>query len=310
MTRVVKSSAFQACWREQQQPQQQQHCHNTVPAMGSISLRLTDMLPSTSLQGCRKVRQQGVLFGASALQALPRIEQEYAATASTSLHKHHLKSAQSISLDSFELPDRSTVHSQQPPFASLSSTHRPPKRKRKLASIASDVAAAPAVHTRGKPGLVMLLARNSARALESEADEQDLYGNARAKVAAAGQNLRQSALHLPRQLRRLLAGAFAGALSKTTIAPIETIRMQVMGNKGTVMESIARTWGRKGVLGFFSGNSADILRVMPSKAIELAAFDAYKKLLSHEGDDGKLMRPGPLLTGLAGAAAGATSFVI
>ncbi|KAA6425606.1 MAG: hypothetical protein FRX49_04503 [Trebouxia sp. A1-2] len=155
----------------------------------------------------------------------------------------------------------------------------------------------------------MLLARNSARALESEADEQDLYGNARAKVAAAGQNLRQSALHLPRQLRRLLAGAFAGALSKTTIAPIETIRMQVMGNKGTVMESIARTWGRKGVLGFFSGNSADILRVMPSKAIELAAFDAYKKLLSHEGDDGKLMRPGPLLTGLAGAAAGATSTV-
>ncbi len=51
--------------------------------------------------------------------------------------------------------------------------------------------------------------------------------------------------------------------------------------------------------------NADILRVMPSKAIELAAFDAYKKLLSHEGDDGKLMRPGPLLTGLAGAAAGA-----
>ena len=53
--------------------------------------------------------------------------------------------------------------------------------------------------------------------------------------------------------------------------------------------------------------SADILRVMPSKAIELTAFDAYKKLLSHEGEDGKLKRPGPLLTALAGAAAGNTS---
>ena len=52
---------------------------------------------------------------------------------------------------------------------------------------------------------------------------------------------------------------------------------------------------------------ADILRVMPSKAIELTAFDAYKKLLSHEDGDGKLKRPGPLLTGLAGAAAGSTS---
>ena len=43
---------------------------------------------------------------------------------------------------------------------------------------------------------------------------------------------------------------------------------------------------------------------MPSKAIELTAFDAYKKLLSHEDADGNLKRPGPLLTALAGAAAG------
>lgn len=49
---------------------------------------------------------------------------------------------------------------------------------------------------------------------------------------------------------------------------------------------------------------ADILRVMPSKAIELSAFDAYKKFLSHEDEQGKLKRPGPLLTALAGAAAG------
>lgn len=49
---------------------------------------------------------------------------------------------------------------------------------------------------------------------------------------------------------------------------------------------------------------ADILRVMPSKAIELSAFDAYKKFLSHHDERGELKRPGPLLTGLAGAAAG------
>lgn len=106
------------------------------------------------------------------------------------------------------------MHSQQLPFASLSSVHCTPKRKCKLASIASDIAAAPAVHTRSKHGLVMLLAHNSARAWESEADEQGLHGNARAKVAAAGQTLKQSALHLPRQLRRLLAGAFAGQIAQ------------------------------------------------------------------------------------------------
>ena len=210
-TRLVKPSAFQACWHEQQQ---QQRRHNAIPAMGSISLALTDVLPSNGLQGCSKARQQGVLFGASALRPLSHIEQEDAATASTTLRTHHFRSAQSISLDSFQLPDRSTVHSQQLPFASLSSAHHPPKQKRKLASIASDTAAASAVHTRSKPGLVMLLAHNSARALESEADEQDLHGKARAKVAAAGQNLKQSALQLPRQLRRLLAGAFAGQIAQ------------------------------------------------------------------------------------------------
>ena len=55
---------------------------------------------------------------------------------------------------------------------------------------------------------------------------------------------------------------------------------------------------------------ADILRVMPSKAIELTCFDAYKRLLSHKDEEGKLCRPGPLLTGLAGAAAGNVLFVL
>jgi hypothetical protein len=51
--------------------------------------------------------------------------------------------------------------------------------------------------------------------------------------------------------------------------------------------------------------AADIIRVIPSKAIELATFDLYKTLLSPHGAHGEVTRrPGPLLTGLAGAAAG------
>ncbi len=53
--------------------------------------------------------------------------------------------------------------------------------------------------------------------------------------------------------------------------------------------------------------AADVLRVMPARGIELAAFDLYKRLLSplnqhyHQGDDA-----GWLATGLAGGAAGAS----
>ena len=50
---------------------------------------------------------------------------------------------------------------------------------------------------------------------------------------------------------------------------------------------------------------ADIIRVIPSKAVELAAFDIFKGMLASTNEEtGKVSRPGALLTGLAGAAAG------
>lgn len=50
---------------------------------------------------------------------------------------------------------------------------------------------------------------------------------------------------------------------------------------------------------------ADILRTMPSKAIELSAFDLYKRLLGGHDAAGKPKGPGGAATALAGALAGA-----
>ena len=49
---------------------------------------------------------------------------------------------------------------------------------------------------------------------------------------------------------------------------------------------------------------ADILRTMPSKAIELSAFDLYKRLLAGHDAAGKPRGPGGAATALAGALAG------
>ena len=49
---------------------------------------------------------------------------------------------------------------------------------------------------------------------------------------------------------------------------------------------------------------ADILRTMPSKAIELSAFDLYKRLLGGHDAAGKPKGPGGAATALAGALAG------
>lgn len=107
--------------------------------------------------------------------------------------------------------------------------------------------------------------------------------------------------------RRLISGAFAGAVSRTAVAPLETIRTHLMvgsnGNSTTeVFQSIMNTEGWKGL---FRGNFVNVIRVAPSKAIELFAYDTAKKVLTPKsGEPPKLPIPASLV---AGAFAGVSS---
>lgn len=72
-------------------------------------------------------------------------------------------------------------------------------------------------------------------------------------------------------LRRLVSGAIAGAVSRTSVAPLETIRTHLMvgscGHSTTeVFQDIMKTEGWKGL---FRGNLVNVIRVAPSKAIEV-----------------------------------------
>ena len=72
-------------------------------------------------------------------------------------------------------------------------------------------------------------------------------------------------------LRRLISGAIAGAVSRTAVAPLETIRTHLMvGSSGhsttEVFQNIMNTDGWKGL---FRGNFVNVIRVAPSKAIEV-----------------------------------------
>ncbi|KAK2660996.1 hypothetical protein Ddye_007529 [Dipteronia dyeriana] len=108
-------------------------------------------------------------------------------------------------------------------------------------------------------------------------------------------------------LRRLISGAIAGAISRTAVAPLETIRTHLMvGSSGhstsEVFNNIMNTDGWKGL---FRGNLVNVIRVAPSKAIELFAFDTVNKNLSSKaGEEPKIPIPASLV---AGACAGVTS---
>ncbi|CAM0910119.1 unnamed protein product [Alopecurus aequalis] len=108
-------------------------------------------------------------------------------------------------------------------------------------------------------------------------------------------------------LRRLVSGAIAGAVSRTCVAPLETIRTHLMvGSNGDsmteVFQSIMKTEGWKGL---FRGNFVNVIRVAPSKAIELFAFDTAKKFLTPKADESPITPFPPSL--VAGALAGVSS---
>lgn len=105
-------------------------------------------------------------------------------------------------------------------------------------------------------------------------------------------------------LRRLISGAVAGAVSRTAVAPLETIRTHLMvgssgSNSAQVFDNIMKHDGWKGL---FRGNLVNVIRVAPSKAIELFAFDTVNKKLS--GEQSKIPIPASLI---AGACAGVSS---
>ncbi|XP_028765520.1 adenine nucleotide transporter BT1, chloroplastic/mitochondrial [Neltuma alba] len=108
-------------------------------------------------------------------------------------------------------------------------------------------------------------------------------------------------------LRRLISGAIAGAVSRTAVAPLETIRTHLMvglsGNSALeVFRSVVDADGWKGL---YRGNLVNVIRVAPSKGIELFVYDTVKKHLSPKpGEKPKLPIPAP---SIAGALAGVSS---
>jgi len=73
-------------------------------------------------------------------------------------------------------------------------------------------------------------------------------------------------------LRRLVSGAIAGAVSRTFVAPLETIRTHLMvGSIGVDSMAGVFRWimQNEGWTGLFRGNAVNVLRVAPSKAIEV-----------------------------------------
>lgn len=107
------------------------------------------------------------------------------------------------------------------------------------------------------------------RAAEEDEEEEEGEGEA-GRRRRKGFRLRVKIKN--QSLRRLFSGAIAGAVSRTAVAPLETIRTHLMvGSSGhSTAEVFQNIMVNEGWTGLFRGNFVNVIRVAPSKAVEVS----------------------------------------
>ncbi|OQS00471.1 Mitochondrial Carrier (MC) Family [Achlya hypogyna] len=105
------------------------------------------------------------------------------------------------------------------------------------------------------------------------------------------------------------AGGMAGVVSKTVVAPFE--RVKIVCQTGASSEGMVATTRRilatEGVLGFWRGNWAACVRILPHKAVLFGWSDIYRSILSTQ----TLVPIAPSQVGFfAGAWAGTTACIL
>ncbi|XP_063282159.1 mitochondrial adenyl nucleotide antiporter SLC25A24 [Pelobates fuscus] len=106
--------------------------------------------------------------------------------------------------------------------------------------------------------------------------------------------------------RQLLAGAMAGAVSRTGTAPLDRLKvmMQVHGSKGNsnMLAGLKQMVKEGGIRSLWRGNGVNVIKIAPETAMKFYAYEHYKKLFTSES--GKL---GAAERFVAGSLAGATA---
>nr|CAH7741725.1 unnamed protein product [Callosobruchus chinensis] len=112
-------------------------------------------------------------------------------------------------------------------------------------------------------------------------------------------------------LTSLAAGAIAGAIAKTTIAPLDRTKINFQVNHKPystrkALKFLVQTLKKEGVFALWRGNSATMARIVPHAAIQFTAHEQWKRVLRvDKGGGGFRDSPGRLF--LAGSLAGVTS---
>ena len=126
----------------------------------------------------------------------------------------------------------------------------------------------------------------------------------------ASAEINRSSAELQKIFNQLLCGGLAGATARTTVAPIDRVKilMQTAFLAGTADKhtSIAQTLRNilteEGPAGFWRGNGVNCIRVAPYAATQFASYEKYKRVMLGDRDSLTIVQR-LACGGLAGATA-------
>lgn len=108
-------------------------------------------------------------------------------------------------------------------------------------------------------------------------------------------------------LGHILAGALAGAVSRSAVAPLETVRLrQMVQGKGSALGAALDLVRGEGIGAFWRGNLANVSKAAPQKAIDFFTYDLLKQAITPRIGSGLMVS----VQLFSGAVAGITSCVV
>jgi len=103
-------------------------------------------------------------------------------------------------------------------------------------------------------------------------------------------------------IQSAIIGGAGNAISRTVIAPLERLRMQMIADPGkhsSMWGCISGIYQKEGIRGLWAGNSVNVLRIAPQGAIAFGTKDYFKEFFAGKGN-----KPTPLQTLLASMVSG------
>ncbi|XP_047500935.1 graves disease carrier protein-like isoform X1 [Penaeus chinensis] len=111
-------------------------------------------------------------------------------------------------------------------------------------------------------------------------------------------------------LKSLLAGGVAGMCAKTTVAPLDRIKILLQAHNKHykhhgVFSGLRNIVAQENFLALYKGNGAQMVRIFPYASTQFTSFEVYKKLLNNVWGDRRYLSK--LTSAVAGSLAGVTA---